>query len=120
MWLFWNEGTFTLTSSVQDLPVILKLHNFQSLEKALNYFMELKFCKSDVYSCFPNFLQIAIFVIIIYIPYVLKIWFCNVLKGANHYVFYVLLKHVYSTVTTKHLSWNCFHFQQKSGMLSYT
>ena len=33
---FWNEGTFTLTSSVQDLPVILKWHNFQSLEKALN------------------------------------------------------------------------------------
>ena len=33
---FWNEGTFTLTSSVQDLPIILKWHNFQSLEKALN------------------------------------------------------------------------------------
>ena len=33
---FWNEGTFTLTNSVQDLPIILKLHNFQSLEKALN------------------------------------------------------------------------------------
>ena len=46
---FLNEGTFTLTSSVQDLPVILKWHNFQSLEKALNFFMELNFCKSDVY-----------------------------------------------------------------------
>ena len=34
---------------MQDLPAILKWHNFQSLEKALNYFMELKFCKSDVY-----------------------------------------------------------------------
>ena len=38
-----------MTSSVQDLPVILKRHNFQSLEKALNFFMELKFCKSDFY-----------------------------------------------------------------------
>ena len=28
---------------MQDLPVILKWHNFQGLEKAL------KFCKSDVY-----------------------------------------------------------------------
>ena len=46
---FLNEGTFTLTSSVQDLPVILKWHNFQILQKALNFFMELKFCKSDVY-----------------------------------------------------------------------
>ena len=45
---FLNEGTFTLTSSVQDIPVILKWHNFQSLEKAL-IFMELKFLKSDVY-----------------------------------------------------------------------
>ena len=34
---FWNEGTFTLTSAVQDLPVILKWHNFQRLEKALNF-----------------------------------------------------------------------------------
>ena len=30
-------------------PVILKLNNFQSLEKALNCFMELEFCNSDVY-----------------------------------------------------------------------
>ena len=36
---FWNEG---LTSSVQVLPVILKWQNFQSLEKALNFCMELK------------------------------------------------------------------------------
>ena len=34
---------------MQDLPVILKWHNFQSLEKALMLFMELKFCNSDVY-----------------------------------------------------------------------
>ena len=37
---------------MQDLPVILKWHNFQSIEKALNFFMELQFCKSDVY--YPN------------------------------------------------------------------
>ena len=49
IFLVLNEGTFTLTSSVQDLKAILKWHNFQSLEKALNCFMELKFCKSDVY-----------------------------------------------------------------------
>ena len=38
-----------MTSSVQDLTVILKWHNFLSLEKALIFFMEMKFCKSDVY-----------------------------------------------------------------------
>ena len=38
-----------MTSTVQDLPAILKWHNFQSHEKALNFVMELKFCKSDVY-----------------------------------------------------------------------
>ena len=46
---FLNEGTLTLTSSVLDLSVILKLNNFQSLEKALNRLMELQFCNSDVY-----------------------------------------------------------------------
>ena len=46
---FWNEGTFTLTSSGQDIPVILKLNNFQSFEKALNSFMEVNFCNSDFY-----------------------------------------------------------------------
>ena len=34
---------------MQDLLVILKWHNLQSLEKALNFIMELKFFKSDVY-----------------------------------------------------------------------
>ena len=34
---------------MQDLPVILKLNNFQSLEKALNCFIELKFRNSDVF-----------------------------------------------------------------------
>ena len=33
---FLNEGTITWTSSVQDLPVILKLINLQSLDKALD------------------------------------------------------------------------------------
>ena len=46
---FWNEGTFTQTSSVQDLPVILKLHNLQSLNKALDLFIEFKCCESDFY-----------------------------------------------------------------------
>ena len=41
-----------------------------------------------------NFSKIAFFAIIIYIPYVLKTWFCNVLKGANNYLFFVLLKHM--------------------------
>ena len=44
---FRNEGTFSLTSSVQDLPVILKLNNFQSLEKALNCFMEQRCLLSE-------------------------------------------------------------------------
>ena len=43
---FWNEGTFTLTSSVQDLPVILKWHNFQSLEKALIYLWNSYFVRA--------------------------------------------------------------------------
>ena len=42
---------------------------------------------SHIYSCFPNVLYIAIFVIIIYIPYVLKKRFCDVLKVANHNLF---------------------------------
>ena len=34
---------------MQDLAVILKRHSFQSLEKAWDFFMELKLCKSDFY-----------------------------------------------------------------------
>ena len=34
---------------MQDLPVILKWHNLQSLDKALDFFIELKLCKSDFY-----------------------------------------------------------------------
>ena len=70
-------------------------------------------CQYGIYSCFPNVLLIAIFVTIIYIPYVLKILFCNILKGANHYLFYVLSKHVYSTVTTKHFILKLISFQAK-------
>ena len=44
---FWNDGTFTRTSTVQGLPVILKWHNSQSLDKALDLFIEFKFCESD-------------------------------------------------------------------------
>ena len=32
---------------MQVLPVILKLHNLQSLDKALDLFIEFKFCESD-------------------------------------------------------------------------
>ena len=34
---------------MQDLPVILKLHNLQSLDKALDLFIEFKFCESNFY-----------------------------------------------------------------------
>ena len=34
---------------MQGLPVILKWHTLQSLDKALDLFIELKICKSDVY-----------------------------------------------------------------------
>ena len=47
---FLNEGAFTHSSSVQDLLIILKWYNLQSLDQALDIFIELKFCKSIVYS----------------------------------------------------------------------
>ena len=34
---------------MQGLPVILKWHDLQSLDKALDLFIEFKFCKSDFY-----------------------------------------------------------------------
>ena len=34
---------------MQGLHVILKLHNLQSLDKALDLFIEFKFCKSNYY-----------------------------------------------------------------------
>ena len=40
---------FTTTLSVQDVPVILICHNLQSLDKAMDYFIEIKFCKSEFY-----------------------------------------------------------------------
>ena len=46
---FWNDGTFTRISSVQGLPVLLKWHNLQSLDNALDLFIEFKFCESDFY-----------------------------------------------------------------------
>ena len=39
---FWNEGTFTRTSSMQGLPDILKWHNLQSLDKVLDLFIDFK------------------------------------------------------------------------------
>ena len=32
---------------MQDLPVILKLDNLQSRDKALDLFIAIKFCKND-------------------------------------------------------------------------
>ena len=46
---FWNDGTFTRTSSVQGLPVILKWHKLQRLDKALDLLIELKFCECIFY-----------------------------------------------------------------------
>ena len=46
---FWNEGTFSRTLPVQDLPVILKRDNLQSLYKVFDFFIALKFCNSDFY-----------------------------------------------------------------------
>ena len=46
---FWNDGTFTWTSSVQGLPVILKPHNLPRLDKALDLFIEFKFCEGHFY-----------------------------------------------------------------------
>ena len=34
---------------MQGLPVILKSHNLQSLDKAVDLFIELKFCEGDFY-----------------------------------------------------------------------
>ena len=34
---------------MQGLPVILKCHNLQSLDKALDLSIEFKFCESDFY-----------------------------------------------------------------------
>ena len=34
---------------MQDLRVISKWHNLQSLDKALDIFIEFKFCESDFY-----------------------------------------------------------------------
>ena len=34
---------------MQGLPVISKLNNLQSLDKAFDFSIELKFCKSDFY-----------------------------------------------------------------------
>ena len=34
---------------MQGLPVILKLHNLQNLDKALDLLIEFKFCESNFY-----------------------------------------------------------------------
>ena len=44
---FLNQGTFSWSVSMQNIPVILKWDNLQSLEKTLDFYIALKFCKSD-------------------------------------------------------------------------
>ena len=46
---FLNDGTFTRTSYVQGLQVILKWNNLKSLDKVLDLFIEFKFRESDFY-----------------------------------------------------------------------
>ena len=46
---FLNDGIFTRTLSVQGQQDILKWHSLQSLDKALDLFIEFKFCESDFY-----------------------------------------------------------------------
>ena len=46
---FSNESIFSLNLLVQELPVILKLKTLNSLENALNCFMELRFSNVDIY-----------------------------------------------------------------------
>ena len=46
---FWNDGTFTRNRYVQSLPVILKWHDLQILDKAFDLFIEFKLCESNVY-----------------------------------------------------------------------
>ena len=41
---FWNEGTFSLASSVQEVHVIFKWNNLQSLGKVLLHFKKPEFC----------------------------------------------------------------------------
>ena len=40
---FWNEGTFSLTSSVQEVYVIFKWNNLQSLDKVLLHLKNINF-----------------------------------------------------------------------------
>ena len=49
---FWNEGTFTLASSVQAVPVIFKWNDLQSFGKALVDLQKHEFCITE--SFFQN------------------------------------------------------------------
>ena len=48
VWHFWNEGTFSLTSSVQEVYAIFKWNNLQSLGKVLLHWKKDTFCKPYV------------------------------------------------------------------------
>ena len=41
---FWNEGTFSLTSSMQEVHVIFQWNNLQSLGKVLLHLKKHEFC----------------------------------------------------------------------------
>ena len=49
MWLFWNEGTFTVASTVEDVPVIFKWNGMQSFGKALVDLYKHEFCITESY-----------------------------------------------------------------------
>ena len=46
---FWNYGTFTLASSVEDVPVIFKWNDMQSFGKSLVDLYKHEFCITESY-----------------------------------------------------------------------
>ena len=48
-WTSWNEGTFTLASSVEDVPVIFKRNGMHSFGKALVDLFKHEFCITESY-----------------------------------------------------------------------
>ena len=46
---FWNEGTFTLASSVEDVPVIFKWNGMQSFGNAFVDLYKHEFCIAESY-----------------------------------------------------------------------
>ena len=46
---FWNEGTFTPASSVEDIPVIIKWNGIQGFGKTLVDLYKHEFCITEFY-----------------------------------------------------------------------